>query len=412
MVAGSLVAGALAAASGTAPAGASGGLTASAPGVTPTTITIGLPVAETGPAASTFETAPIGAQARVAYQNAHGGVDGRKLVLDIVDDQTNPSLIVAGTKDLLSKPAFGIVAFDSFFFNVAPYLQSQGVPVTGLALDGIEWGQHPYTNMFSYNGSYDSKQPVYAYGGKFLKSRGVTKFAVLAYNVSKTSTAAATGYAFSAKHAGIAVPYENLSIPFGSSDFTSVALAMKADGINGLYAGLVESSDIGLLTSLRDAGITLKAVVLSTGYGQQILEQPDADAAAQGAFFTSLTVPIENHSPATVAWLNAMAKYSNGAYRAGTVPDFGETGAWLSVDAMIYGLQHAGKNPTRASFEKAMETTTDYTAGGLLTAPASWAHFGTFPPTSCASLEQLEGKHFVPTPVVCGNLLPNSDQLP
>src|SRR5271157_2221269 len=77
----------------TVPVGASSGLTASAPGVTPTTITIGFPLPETGVASSTFVDAPIGADARVAYQNAHGGVDGRKIVLDTVDDQSNPTLV-------------------------------------------------------------------------------------------------------------------------------------------------------------------------------------------------------------------------------------------------------------------------------------------------------------------------------
>jgi len=120
-------------------------------------------------------------------------------------------------------------------------------------------------------------------------------------------------------------------------------------------------------------------------------------------------VPIEKHSPATVAWLNALVKYSHGAFKAGTIPDFGVFGGWVSLDTMIYGLEHAGKNPTRASFEQALDRTSGYTANGLLATPSSWTHFGTAPSYTCAYNEQLVGKKFIPTED-CGHLLPNSNQ--
>jgi ABC-type branched-subunit amino acid transport system substrate-binding protein len=51
-------------------------------------ITIALVTSESGPAASEFSDAPAGFKARIALQNAEGGVDGHKLVTLVVDDQT------------------------------------------------------------------------------------------------------------------------------------------------------------------------------------------------------------------------------------------------------------------------------------------------------------------------------------
>jgi ABC-type branched-subunit amino acid transport system substrate-binding protein len=78
------------------PGGSAGGsstaaLTASAPGITATTITIGSHQPLTGPAAPGYsEIAPASA-AYFAYVNAHGGVYGRKIVYKYLDDGYNPT---------------------------------------------------------------------------------------------------------------------------------------------------------------------------------------------------------------------------------------------------------------------------------------------------------------------------------
>ena len=66
-------------------------LTASAPGITATTITIGSHQPLTGPAAPGYsEIAPASA-AYFAYVNAHGGVYGRNIDYKYLDDAYNPT---------------------------------------------------------------------------------------------------------------------------------------------------------------------------------------------------------------------------------------------------------------------------------------------------------------------------------
>ena len=100
--------------------------------------------------ASEFSQAPAGFDARIALQNAEGGVDGHKIEAIVLDDQTSPSTeIVTAVQDAFSKGAIGIVSDSPLFFLAAKYPTKQGVPVTGGFFDGPEWGTQPFTNMFA-----------------------------------------------------------------------------------------------------------------------------------------------------------------------------------------------------------------------------------------------------------------------
>src|SRR5580704_17842026 len=65
---------------------ANAALTASAPGITPTTITIGSHQPLTGPAAPGYSEIAPGSNAYFQYVNANGGIYGRKIVYKYLDD--------------------------------------------------------------------------------------------------------------------------------------------------------------------------------------------------------------------------------------------------------------------------------------------------------------------------------------
>src|SRR3984957_14367796 len=68
----------------------SAALTASAPGITPTPITIGSHQPLTGPAAPGYSEIAPASNAYFAYVNAHGGVYGRDIDYKYLDDAYNP----------------------------------------------------------------------------------------------------------------------------------------------------------------------------------------------------------------------------------------------------------------------------------------------------------------------------------
>jgi branched-chain amino acid transport system substrate-binding protein len=379
----------------------SAGNDASATGVTATTIKIGYISSLTGVASSSFADGPAGAEARIDAINAAGGIDGRKIQLVSVDDSSTPAGDATASQELATtKGVFGVIDFSSFTFGGARVLQQKGIPVTGESFDAGEWGEQPYSNMFSFlpptYTPYAGKYYNYDYFAKFLKQVGVTKVAGLSYGISPSSQASANAALAGGLTQGIKTCYNNTSVPFGGVDFTSDVLAIKSAGCNGVVGSFVDSSDVALSTALAQAGSKAKQLYY-TGYDQTTLASSAAQAAFKGDYFSSDILFDPAAVPAVGTMFADFKKYDP-SYKAGTIPDFGAYGSYVAADLMIKGLELAGKNPTRGSFITNLRKVTSYNAGGLLPSGTSFANFGTpamVPATECYYFVQLQGDKFV-----------------
>src|SRR5271165_4006333 len=78
----------------------SAALTASAPGITATTITIGSHQPLTGPAAPGYSEIAPASTAYFNYVNANGGIYGRKIVYKYLDDGYDPSKTASDVRQL------------------------------------------------------------------------------------------------------------------------------------------------------------------------------------------------------------------------------------------------------------------------------------------------------------------------
>ena len=76
-------------------------LTASAPGITATTITIGSHQPLTGPAAPGYDEIAPASTAYFDWVNAHGGVDGRKIVYKYLNDAYDPTTTASVVRQLV-----------------------------------------------------------------------------------------------------------------------------------------------------------------------------------------------------------------------------------------------------------------------------------------------------------------------
>jgi branched-chain amino acid transport system substrate-binding protein len=106
-------------------------LTASAPGITPTSIVIGSHQPLTGPAAPGYSEIAPAANAYFQYVNAHGGVFGRKITYKYLDDGYNPTQTVTVVHQLvLQNNVYAI--FNGLgtptHLNVVSFLNSSKVP--------------------------------------------------------------------------------------------------------------------------------------------------------------------------------------------------------------------------------------------------------------------------------------------
>jgi branched-chain amino acid transport system substrate-binding protein len=373
------------------------GNTASAPGVTPTSITLGFLSSITGPAAPEYVNYQKGAQARLDQQNAKGGINGRKLQLVSSDDGGSPTQNLTAAQGLVGKGVFAVIAGTPFLFGGYRYFQQQGVPVTGGGYDGPEWGQQPNINMFSTTGNLLPDYEKAAFNTQvptFFKEQGATNVAGLGYGDSPSSSGAAKGFTEAAKAQGLKAGYLNNSIPFGSVNATPVVLAMKQAGVDGAFFAMDNNTNFTLISVAKQNGLTFKVPLLATGYGQSLLDEPSAVQAAQGAYFISEGPPLNN--PAEQKFRAALQKYAGFS----GIPGFDWYEGWTNADLMLKGLEVAGKNPTRQSFITNLHNVTGYDADGLLpnAIDLSLSGFGKAPNKVCTWYAKLQGTQFVPVP--------------
>jgi len=371
-------------------------------------ITIAYVTDLTGEGAAENANSPAGFDARIAMQNAEGGVHGHKLVGLVIDDQTSPSEIDTAVQEADSK-AFGIVSQSPLFFLADKYPNQAGVPVTGSYDDGPEWGTQPFTNMFaSDEGSVNPKYPVNTQIGDFLKQHGGSVLGAYGYGISPSSARSVEQTGQSFQHAGGKVGVLDTSVQFGSVDFTSEALTAKQKGVNAMVPSMDANSNYALATALQQAGVKLKATLYATGYEPDVINSTSW-SVLQGAYFMSLFRPWSLPNAGTEQMQAAMEKYAH--FSKTQFPTFGQYESWAGADLMIKGLEMAGSNPTRAAVIKDLRGLKSYNANGLLPQTIDYATiFGHDLPKQCTWVMQADKTGFkaVSSQPFCGTDIPGT----
>ena len=329
---------------------------------------------QTGALSSTFGDGTLAAQARVDLQNAKGGVDGHPIKLVVADDASTPSQNLTAAQGVVAKGAIGVVDIGAFVFSAAPYLKREGLPVTGAGLDGPEWAESTYPNMFEFgvplvlNGrEYVSTAPT-----QFFRDAGVTKLALLSNSGSPSSAILTAEDATLAKRKGIAICYQNPSVPFTLANFTAIVLQIKQAGCNGVQLESDDSQALALVRALKDSGYSLvphvnpnssSAIVAytSTGYDDSVAGNALNAATFAGAFSYAQPVPFTPPSAGVSAMLSALAKY--GHYK-GSLPDLGMQDGWVATDMMIKGLQTANPSFSKGAIVLGLRGVSGYGAAG------------------------------------------------
>jgi branched-chain amino acid transport system substrate-binding protein len=136
----------------------SSALTASAPGITPTSILIGSHQPLTGVAAPGYSEIAPAANAYFQYVNAHGGIYGRKITYKYLDDAYNPTQTVSVVHQLvLQNNVYAI--FNGLgtptHLNVVSFLNSSKVPDIFVASGCACWNNpSTYPETFGWQINY------------------------------------------------------------------------------------------------------------------------------------------------------------------------------------------------------------------------------------------------------------------
>jgi branched-chain amino acid transport system substrate-binding protein len=371
------------------------------------TFVIGYVASITGANASEMQGAQGVIQGLVDEANAAGGVDGHKLSLVTADDASSPTQNLTAVQSVVSKGAKIVIEASLFDADADSYLEKSGIPVIGLGITGPIWSSSAAKNFFPANGSISPTYAPYTTEGQFFKTHGATKVAEVGYNLPST-TGAANGVKVSVEHFGLQSVYDNVSLTIGAINFPTLALAIKQSGANGLFVSASVADCLSLAAALKQAGVKLKVLWLAGGYGQSLLTDKTALAAAQGAYINAIWAPTELNNSSTQAFVSILSKYDH--YTG--IPLLGQYDGYVMGSLAITGLKAASPNFTSSGIVAAMRAITNFTANGIEAGPVNFSQFGygdiNASGNKCEYVVQVVGSTFVPTnggKPLCGSVI-------
>ena len=336
--------------SGNSGKGGGGSAAAAVPGVTATTITIGTHQPLTGPAAPGYSKISPATNAYFQYVNAHGGVNGRKIVYKVMDDTYNPATTVTVVHQLVQQDnVFAILngLGTPTHTNVIGFLNDNKVPDLFVASGSTTWNQpqkYPWT--FGY-------QTDYTVEGKILGS-------YIKQNMS-----------------GQKVCFFGQGDDFGADELAGVKLELGDSGVASSQQYVVTNQNVApQIGALKAAGcqVTVAATIpgftaLAVGTAAKLGFKTQWVVSNVGADYNTvnglLKVPpllegiiTDGYLPSTSdendPWIKLFMQinqqYNNNAPWDGNV-EYGMSVGFLFVQA----LEAAGKNPTRESIVQAVE---------------------------------------------------------
>ena len=328
---------------------------ASDPGLTTTTIKLGITVPLTGIASPGYNKIPGAMKAYFDYVNANGGVNGRKITLVVKDDQYIPTTAVAKANELILKDkVFALVGTlgtaSTKAISASTQLAKRGIPslFVNTGFSGFA-DKKAYPTTFSILPSYQMEAKVM---GKFLKEKYADKKLALIYQDDDFGRDALAGF----KQAGITF---GTYIPYASG-----SQSLPATGAGWISKLKASGAEVTVLFGVSSASTAALANAYAAGYKTQwVLGSVGGDAttiAASNKAYVPLLYGAKGFSfaPAPTDATDEYIKLFQSIYAtAQPTQTFdnnvvaGMSNAFVAVQA----LQAAGSNLTREGLMKTIE---------------------------------------------------------
>ncbi len=322
----------------------------SEPGVTATSLTFGQSIYLTGGLASLGNDLNTGAKLYFDRINSQGGVNGRKLLLETIDDAYDPTRAKANALKLLDEQnVFALFQFagTGSVAAVAPLADQRQTPLCAAVATGPELRAQRFDNVFYVRAGNEQEINVIA---RHLSTIGRKRIGVMYLDAPYGLQGRAVAVK-AAQRNGLTYVGDD-AIPATGTDEEATkraALSMatkKPDGILLVTAG---KATVAAVRALRRQGIRndqmyALAAALSAG------EIKALDQLARG-LVVSQVIP----NPASLSQPNTLA-FRAAVVKAGFKPNYALLEGWINAAVCVSALEKAGPKPTRASFRKALES--------------------------------------------------------
>lgn len=331
------------------------------PGVTDTTIILGALGDMSGPTVATQVGYHQGMRDYIKLTNDNGGVNGRKIEIRTQDDQYKVDKTLAGFRSLIENGTFAIIsqAGSANFAGIDPEIKEQKIPVFGpMQVTQME-SNNPYT--YTMNSSMEAQGKIFIKRVlDIYKGPGKPKIAFFCLE-SAAGDELGKSVRTAAKTADISIVQEE-RIPNTVTELTAQIIKLKQSGAN--YVLFFGTSNI-YIAYLRDAvrlGVSDIPVIANfTGVNSVIYETAGKEATKNYTAMHSFN-PYFSEGPG----LDEMRKFAEiNKTDPKMLSDLMYVQSWTSAKVFVEALRRAGKNLTRESLIKAIESINNFDTGGL-----------------------------------------------
>jgi ABC-type branched-subunit amino acid transport system substrate-binding protein len=329
---------------------------AKAQGVSGTEIVIGQTSSFSGAIGGEVKEQTEGAKLYIDWVNANGGVFGRKIRLESMDDAFDPKRAAQNAKALVDRGVFALFLTRGTPQNEAilPVLQQSGTPLVAPSTGAIALHEPVNPLVFNVRTRYQTEAETAI---AQLASQGITRIAIVHVNDSFGKDGLA-GYLSGLKHANLqAVGVFSYDRQKGdTNDAADQVIALNPQAI--VTAGHSKPLS-NLVRRVREAGLSgVSIVTLSNLSSQSFLKD-------LGDYKHGVIVMQVFPNPQMQLTKISTEMHRLALERPGFVSSHMALEGFAAAKVLVEGLKRAGRIPTRSSFMAGLESLQDYDLGGL-----------------------------------------------
>jgi branched-chain amino acid transport system substrate-binding protein len=320
------------------------------------TIVIGQSAPFSGPSSQLGTDFNLGARTYFQMVNENGGVNGRKIELIAKDDAYDPNLTVQNTTELLEKDhalaLFGYVG-TSTTLAALPVVTAAHVPFFA-PVTGAEALRQPFNrNVFNVRAGYQDEAE---YIVEQLSVTGIKNIAVF-YQNDAYGKAGLDAMAKAKVKRGLQV-YATATVERHSTDVSAAAKTLLAAHPGAIVLISSYSSSAALIKEMKKAGYTGQFVSVSFVGGKALADELGSVGAG---VMISEVMPFPWGEALPIQREYAVAMRKAGVPRL----TFGSMEGFVAAKTLVEGLRRAGRDVTRASLTAALESMSNWDAGGF-----------------------------------------------
>jgi branched-chain amino acid transport system substrate-binding protein len=331
----------------------------SVPGVTATTITVGSISDISSPVPGLFEGAKVGTEAYFAYVNSHGGVNGRKLVLQGMDSAFSSGTVAADSQSIAQNDFAIVGGFSLLDGSEKPAIDAAKLPVVAQVLtpslfeDPNVYSAVPMVNNGAISGPF-----------KWLKSKypaDVKALGLIGDNATASVVAVEQTNRLMTQSLGYKWLYSR-DAGYTESTFLPDIVKMKNAGVKMVFLPTVQGSYVvNIAQEMKQEGLNALLVSGTNAYEKNFTPGP----AGNGTLITGVYALYMGEDAKAVP---AVATFDKWAKKVdpSTQLDIYTLDAWVNAQLFVQALEKTGAHPTRAGLDAQLDKITSFDASGLI----------------------------------------------